>query len=177
MKLISQLSHKFSKDSNLSSLNVNFPPQNFVKKDSQPASVCFCCKQSHYIASCSSFKAKSLHERRDFVKQSSLCFNCLGKHHIQGCKSECRCLTCKGKHHILLHVQATDARSSDGPGTYVPASFSSPPSSDPHLAPISTHLAKVHRNFFSKVLLATARVCVEPNGLKVIVRTLIDQCS
>ena len=67
---------------------------------------CWLCKNNHRLMGCSSFKNKSISERRHFVKESKLCFNCLSKTHIvKDCKSSfiCREQNCDKEHHTLLH--------------------------------------------------------------------------
>ena len=47
-----------------------------VCSTSQPW-VCECCYGSHRLWKCASFEAKTVEERRAFLKEKGLCFNCL----------------------------------------------------------------------------------------------------
>ena len=64
------------------------------------------CENKHKITSCDQFKAKSLSEKKRFVRQEKVCWNCLAKNHIlKNCESEvrCRASNCNKRHHTLLH--------------------------------------------------------------------------
>ena len=84
----------------------------------------------------------------------------------------------QGKHHTLLHDQTTGAQPSDVLTAHFSTQLLMSPSLNLQQAASASHLTKVPRTIFTQVLLATARVFVEaPNGFRVLVRALIDQCS
>ena len=129
-------------------------------------SVCSFCKQAHYIATCVSFKSKSLSEKRDFVNRESLCFNCLRKHSVQACRSPRRFIICKGKHHTTLHFESkpsVQGSSSEPTPTGLNSNaneFAMPNTHATHLSSPSAHLSGSERFSFTRVLLATARIYV-----------------
>lgn len=65
--------------------------------------LCIICGENHKIYDCSTFKAKGIQERLNYVKKYKLCANCLRQGHPL---SECRmgpCRECKERHNSLLH--------------------------------------------------------------------------
>nr|XP_017209156.1 uncharacterized protein LOC101887079 [Danio rerio] len=64
----------------------------------------FCQNGEHQIHECSKFSARSLEERRQFVKDTRLCYGCLRLgHSAKDCRSRHCCNTCKGRHPTCLH--------------------------------------------------------------------------
>ncbi|XP_039546986.1 uncharacterized protein LOC120492801 [Pimephales promelas] len=64
----------------------------------------FCRSSEHQIHDCSKFSARSLEERRQFVKDSKLCYGCLKlSHSARDCRSRHNCVICKGRHPTCLH--------------------------------------------------------------------------
>ena len=65
---------------------------------------CPLCEEAHYAWACSTFKGKTLAERKEHVKTHNLCENCLKPGHTQSdCNSRFTCQTCAGKHNTLIH--------------------------------------------------------------------------
>lgn len=65
---------------------------------------CVLCDSSHPLYQCSSFKTKTIDERRKFLQLNKRCFNCLSPSHlINNCKSTRNCFYCNQRHHTLLH--------------------------------------------------------------------------
>lgn len=93
-------------------LRFNRFSDNFVESPDPPKttfarslSCVFCNEESHNIASCDSFKALNVNDRRKNALRSNLCFNCLSANHkCFRCKRKIRCDICKKKHHTLLHI-------------------------------------------------------------------------
>lgn len=61
-----------------------------------------CCNESHAIIMCAKFKALSVNERRDMVKQKSFCLLCL-KNTPKHTAIEKMCPHCGKRHNGLLH--------------------------------------------------------------------------
>ena len=75
---------------------------------------CPLCSESHDLDECSSFKSKSLKERKDFVRMNNLCFACFVPNHKSvNCRRRKTCEVCSRRHPTTLHeynastVQAT----------------------------------------------------------------------
>lgn len=64
----------------------------------------FCQDREHQIHDCFKFSARSLEERRQFIKDTKLCYGCLKLgHSARDCRSRRSCNTCKGRHPTCLH--------------------------------------------------------------------------
>ena len=79
---------------------------------------CPLCGSNHWLSQCSSFKEKSIGDRRAFVRSKKLCDNCLvGGHFAKACQkaSFCKISDCTGKHSTYLHPdnKSQDDRSKD----------------------------------------------------------------
>ncbi|XP_072158640.1 uncharacterized protein [Bemisia tabaci] len=82
-------------------------------KQSSSQQKCPCCTQDHPIYFCESFLAKSIPERRSFVKEKNLCFNCMKFNHSSSvCKNQYTCKTCHKRHNSLLHLEDTSTQDS-----------------------------------------------------------------
>ena len=65
---------------------------------------CVLCKKSHDLDDCRIFLAKSLLERKAFIKEKNLCFACFGSNHIsKKCKHRKKCKVCSKFHPTSLH--------------------------------------------------------------------------
>jgi hypothetical protein len=72
---------------------------------------CPCCGGEHRLFKCQRFKAISLSERLNLVKQKRLCFNCLSEgHRSSKCRLNKTCSVdeCGRKHSVLLHQPQTN---------------------------------------------------------------------
>ena len=64
----------------------------------------FCQDTQHRLHGCPKFIAKTLAERREFVKENKLCYGCTKPgHSAKDCRHRHSCNTCKGKHPTCLH--------------------------------------------------------------------------
>ncbi|RXN18705.1 hypothetical protein ROHU_025998 [Labeo rohita] len=83
----------------------------------------FCQNSEHQIHDCSKFSARSLEERRQFIKDTKLCYGCLKLgHSARDCRSRHSCNTCKGRHPTCLHddsfirkVKSSSVQGSENP--------------------------------------------------------------
>ena len=68
-------------------------------------SLCLFCQQPHDLDNCKFFAKKSIHDRRDFIKDKRLCFACYGNDHFsKGCTHKRKCTICGKPHPTALHV-------------------------------------------------------------------------
>ncbi|XP_054083385.1 uncharacterized protein LOC128920327 [Zeugodacus cucurbitae] len=124
-------------------------------------SLCSVCSSNiHKIHNCDRFKALSVSQRFDHVKQLGLCINCLAKgHQLSNCPSTHKCKICFRHHHTLLHRQIT------------PDSSNSTSTSAVH-----THMD--NSSSLDNIILATAEVLVrDATGNYRPGRALLDSCS
>ena len=81
---------------------------------------CELCKKSHDLDQCRIFLAKSLTERKTFIKEKGLCFACLQSNHIsRKCKHRKKCKVCAKFHPTSLHGdtgQETQPKHVEGSG-------------------------------------------------------------
>lgn len=73
------------------------------KERSRPP--CMVCQDNgHQIHVCPKFMAKSLEDRRSYVKEANLCYGCMkAGHSVKDCRRRHSCDTCKKKHPTCLH--------------------------------------------------------------------------
>ena len=73
-----------------------------------PCSSCpFCNSQQHDLEKCSSFKKKTVQERRAFVQEARICFGCLCYGHMsRRCRNRKVCKTCSMPHPTVLHDES-----------------------------------------------------------------------
>ncbi|XP_046422348.1 uncharacterized protein LOC124180644 [Neodiprion fabricii] len=145
---------------------------------------CACCKGNHYIAFCSTFRDKSLDQRREVVSAKKLCFNCLGPHQQKDCRSNKTCRVCNGRHHSLLHRNSSSISTAANSGTSQgqaavaqPAVQNAPISNS--ASQVSNHSAQPTMIKRSPVLLATVQLIASnpETGERIIARALLDQGS
>lgn len=122
---------------------------------------CLLCKGNHKIGKCENFTKLSQAERFQAIKSSNSCINCLdASHTVQSCWSNQTCRVCQKKHHTLLHRYDGNNNANSTPPPLVNQNFH-----------ISTHEE-------TGTLLGTAQLrAVNPHGLSIIIRALIDPCS
>ncbi|XP_046492942.1 uncharacterized protein [Neodiprion pinetum] len=145
---------------------------------------CACCKSNHYIAFCSTFRGKSLDQRREVVSAKKLCFNCLGPHQQKDCRSNKTCRVCNGRHHSLLHRNsssistAANSGTSQGQAAVAQPAVQNAPISNSAFQ-VSNHSAQPTMIKRSPVLLATVQLIASnpETGERIIARALLDQGS
>ncbi|XP_064647084.1 uncharacterized protein LOC135499944 [Lineus longissimus] len=65
---------------------------------------CVCCEEVHMLDDCPVFLAKTLEDRKQFVKANRLCFSCMKKaHQAKDCKRRSKCKKCERTHPTALH--------------------------------------------------------------------------
>ncbi|XP_046478601.1 uncharacterized protein [Neodiprion pinetum] len=145
---------------------------------------CACCKGNHYIAFCSTFRDKSLDQRREVVSAKKLCFDCLGPHQQKDCRSNKTCRVCNGRHHSLLHRNSSSISTAANSGTSQGQAAVAQPAVQN--APISNSASQVSNHSVqptmikrSPVLLATVQLIASnpETGERIIARALLDQGS
>lgn len=150
------------------------PAQDRTRQDERPARKqqyatstgrnCTLCKDtSHPLYYCEEFKALTVAERTELVKQKRLCFNCLSHgHNTRECVSTYKCKTCGKPHHTLLHRQNRPRGEDREEETRVAAAA-------------SVVKGKVHSpGIFIPTLLLTAQ---SPDQKEVQVRAMLDSGS
>ncbi|XP_064629277.1 uncharacterized protein LOC135488566 [Lineus longissimus] len=103
---VSQSMHpKFSSSANNSSSSGS--QQGKTESNFAFVKPCWYCKEGHTMENCNKLKAKSLDDRRDFIKSKGICFACLKPgHRARFCHNRAKCLNCGGSHPTLLHREA-----------------------------------------------------------------------
>ncbi|XP_075167033.1 uncharacterized protein LOC142239143 isoform X5 [Haematobia irritans] len=118
---------------------------------------CMICRKDHRLATCDKYKELSTHERLELVRKMQYCVNCLAvSHTITFCSSPKTCIKCHKRHHSSLHhveefkpLIKPDAK---------PSILAPPP------PPI----------FRKQVVIPTVRLALIYNGIRRIVRALIN---
>ncbi|XP_046601938.1 uncharacterized protein LOC124295560 [Neodiprion lecontei] len=143
---------------------------------------CACCKGNHYIAFCSTFRNKSLDQRREVVSAKKLCFNCLGPQ--KDCRFNKTCRVCNGRHHFLLHRNSSSISTAANSGTSQEQAAVAQPAVQNALisnsaSQVSKHSAQPTMIKRSPVLLATVQLIASnpETGERIIARALFDQGS
>ena len=81
-------------------------PNPLTKKEGEKIKRCpFHGLTGHTLEECSAFRAKSLDERTEWLREAGLCYRCLSRGHTaSSCKESIECSICKDKRHpALLH--------------------------------------------------------------------------
>lgn len=66
---------------------------------------CVFCEKNHSLERCSTFKCKSLDERRNFIISKGLCFGCLKSGHLSvSCQSRLTCQECGKLQPTSMHM-------------------------------------------------------------------------
>jgi hypothetical protein len=87
---------------------------------------CAFCKGNHELNDCHGFNAKSIDEKRSFVKSNRLCFGCFAPgHYSKGCSSRKTCSKCGKLHPSSLHVDGFSLTRNQDASTLQPESSSS----------------------------------------------------
>ncbi len=81
--------------------------------------MCFFCKDSeHKIHNCPQFLAKSLEEKRKYVKENKLCYGCMKPgHSAKDCRHRLSCDTCRGRHPMCLHDETYTKKVNSAPAS------------------------------------------------------------
>mgnify|MGYP002803631236 CR=1 FL=1 len=77
------------------------------EQDRDLSNWCILHERSHPLSKCRAFRAKSIDERKNLVRQHRLCFRCLASrsHMAKDCKSPVKCSECQSDRHLdALHV-------------------------------------------------------------------------
>ena len=70
----------------------------------QQSPPCSSCPFSNSLENCSSFKKKTVKERKAFVQEARICFGCLRYGHVsRRCRNRKVCKTCSMPHPTVLH--------------------------------------------------------------------------
>ncbi|XP_073844753.1 uncharacterized protein isoform X4 [Musca autumnalis] len=119
---------------------------------------CMICKKDHRLATCEKYRELSTYERLEFVRRLQYCVNCLAVSHTIGlCNSVKTCIKCHKRHHSSLHHV----------GEFKPLEK---PSEKPKATP-TTAPANMFRR---QVIIPTVRLALIYNGIRRIVRALIN---
>ncbi|XP_030597267.1 uncharacterized protein LOC115788399 isoform X1 [Archocentrus centrarchus] len=91
-------------------LNTNAKSSTPEKQDTNYSKVkvpcCVCKNETHGIAKCPTFTAKSIEDKKAFILETRLCFGCLRKGHItKDCKRRHTCNICSRRHPTCLHEE------------------------------------------------------------------------
>ncbi len=66
---------------------------------------CPMCRKLHDLDACKSFLAKSIDDRRAFLKENRMCFSCYGLNHLfKGCTKKRKCQKCSKRHPAALRI-------------------------------------------------------------------------
>ncbi|XP_013118521.2 uncharacterized protein LOC106095738 isoform X3 [Stomoxys calcitrans] len=118
---------------------------------------CMICRKDHRLATCDKYKELTTHERLEFVRKLQYCVNCLAvSHTIPFCNSPKTCIKCHKRHHSSLH-HLEEFKPLEKP-VEKPALLTPPP------PPI----------FRKQVVIPTVRLALVYNGIRRIVRALIN---
>ncbi|XP_058987604.1 uncharacterized protein LOC131806835 [Musca domestica] len=135
---------------------------------------CFICSQDHWLKSCPKFLKMNHEQRFVATKRNNLCLNCFSNNHkLSQCTKNTSCSKCNLKHHTLLHRESKQA----GSGSM--ANSDAQPSTSRQAA--QTNIESRVQNCFvvtrKQVLLGTAIVQIDVNGVIFVARALIDSGS
>ncbi len=98
--------HVFKKDKVASFATSVSLHESTVRKAGRQNS-CQLCQHDHDLEECEAFLAKSVDDRRVFLKENRMCFGCFAHGHIsKGCLHKRRCKTCAKLHPTALHVDS-----------------------------------------------------------------------
>lgn len=134
---------------------------------------CILCSKKHPLCVCDKFKAKTVPERNEYVREKHLCPNCLGSHAGE-CKASKSCFVCGQRHHTTLHQDsATPAVNS-----YTTTAAAQPIASNSARLDSPQHVLVDLATPFAQTILPTALVdIIGRDGCRRRVRALIDQGS
>lgn len=143
---------------------------------------CPMCHEGHYLNQCKRLSLMPPKERQDFVQTTKLCFNCLAPTHaVVKCRRTFSCKKCGRRHHTMLHFERENQVPASGREQAVIGSSSEQQQERTStIRGDTTITATFSRRELqpNSVLLATAKVKVcRSNGLKLIIRALLDQGS
>lgn len=118
-KAQSQNSNTYKKYSTSAFLTTPETSQNDLKH--QKPKCILCKKSNHLLHRCTTFIAKTPHERYAYIKQINFCLNCLkSSHDITKCTTSLRCRICQSAHHTLLHFNPPASQTPNHTSTALP---------------------------------------------------------
>ncbi|XP_061402553.1 uncharacterized protein LOC133338395, partial [Musca vetustissima] len=137
---------------------------------------CFVCSQDHWLKSCPQFLKMNQEQRFIVIKRNNLCLNCFSNNHkLSQCTKKISCSKCRLKHHTLLHRESKPSES------IAIANSDAQPSTSRQIASSSSSSGPTVQNCFAatrrQVLLGTAIVQIDVNGIIFSARALIDSGS
>ncbi|XP_073823930.1 uncharacterized protein [Musca autumnalis] len=138
--------------------------------------VCFVCSQDHWLKSCPKFLKMNQEQRFLVIKRNNLCLNCFSDNHkLNQCAKKMSCSKCNLKHHTLLHRDSKQSNSA-----VITDSDAQPSTSRQAAQAINNTESRVQNCFVAtrkQVLLGTAIVQIDVNGVIFTARALIDSGS
>ncbi|XP_038074806.1 uncharacterized protein LOC119742710 [Patiria miniata] len=85
------------------SVSTDRPPKQQPEYKARPQT-CVLCKKLHNLDNCEVFAAKTLQDRKVYIKERGLCFGCLRPgHRSKDCRRRSVCAVCMKRHPTLLH--------------------------------------------------------------------------
>lgn len=116
---------------------------------------CMICRKDHRLATCDKYRELSTHGRLELVRKLQYCVNCLAvSHTIKFCNSSKTCVKCHKRHHSSLHHI----------GEFKPLEKPTEKAVLPPPPPV----------FRKQVVIPTVRLALIYNGIRRIVRALIN---
>lgn len=143
------------------------PPRRLTIRQTE----CKLCPHKHRLAYCPVFHAKSIEQRRTYIREQNRCFICLRGYHVTNdCPLMHRCLKCNAKHHRLVHVDAVQTTA------FVCVGRQPTPSTATTSSTATKPIQTVAITMTDQVLLPTAMILVRSRtGQLIPLRALIDQ--
>lgn len=106
-KPIEERSPKRARALNTSAHKKNSTSEIQETSNSKPKPPCPICKdETHGVANCPTYAAKTMEDKKAFIRENHLCFGCLRKgHSSKDCRSRHTCSTCNRRHPTCLHEE------------------------------------------------------------------------
>ena len=147
--------------------------------------MCECCDKNHKVYQCQSFKALSVQDRAQLIKNKALCFNYLRPGHRSEQCNGSSCKKCKRKHNSLLQLEANKKSKTASTAPTVTTSSTSPQEASNQASKI---VKKSKEKFTAaaqsqneeeeeEVFLPSAIVSVDNNGKTTDISAILDSGS